>query len=121
MFQNRNYVIPGMAGVSVPSRLYNMMAAGKPILAATGLDSELASELAMVIKEERIGWTVPPQSPEHMVEAIGAAYADRRQLREFGARARRAAEQKYSAEVVIDAYVERFCSLNRGGTVRDGH
>ena len=33
---------PGMAGISVPGRLYNMMAAGKPILAAAEADSVAA-------------------------------------------------------------------------------
>jgi len=41
-----------MAGVSVPSRMYNVMAAGKPIIAVTDPDSELA----LVVREEDIGW-----------------------------------------------------------------
>ena len=51
-----NALIPGMQGVSVPSRTYNILAAGKPIIAATDRDSELA----MVIREEDVGWVVAP-------------------------------------------------------------
>ena len=40
--------VPGMAGVSVPSRMYNHMAAGKPIIAM----ADECSEIAQVIKEE---------------------------------------------------------------------
>ena len=46
---------PGMSGVSVPSRMYNILAAGKPIVAVA--DDE--SELARVVREEQVGWVVP--------------------------------------------------------------
>jgi glycosyltransferase involved in cell wall biosynthesis len=45
-------LLPGMTGAGVPSRLYNIMSAGKPIIAITGFESE--SEF--VIREEGIGW-----------------------------------------------------------------
>jgi hypothetical protein len=41
----------GMSGVSVPSRMYNIMAAGKPIITVADGDSELA----LVISEEDAG------------------------------------------------------------------
>ena len=41
----------GMAGVSVPSRLYNQMAAGRPIIAV----ADAASEVSQVVAEEEIG------------------------------------------------------------------
>ena len=59
-------LIKGMAGVSVPSRLYNVMAAGKPIIAVADLDSELAS----VVREEDIGWVIPPGDIEGLRMAI---------------------------------------------------
>src|SRR5438445_5272586 len=43
--------IKGMCGAAMPCRTYNIMAAGKPILALT----EQNSELALIIDEERIG------------------------------------------------------------------
>lgn len=43
--------VPGMAGVSVPSRMYNVMAAGRPILAV----ADGGSELALVVGEEQCG------------------------------------------------------------------
>ena len=54
----------GMAGISVPSRLYNLMAAEKPILAAVDSDSEVAQ----VIHEENIGKSVAPNSPSKWPE-----------------------------------------------------
>ena len=58
--------VPGMAGISVPSRLYNVLAAGKPILAVADADSELAR----VVREEQIGWVIEPDDPAGLARAI---------------------------------------------------
>ncbi|MBI2619517.1 MAG: glycosyltransferase family 4 protein [Ignavibacteriales bacterium] len=92
--------IAGMNGISVPSRMYNVMSAGKPIIAVAEQDSELA----LVIEEEGIGWLVPPDKPELIVEAIRRACADRGVLAGMGIRAREAAVRKYSFQKVIDSY-----------------
>jgi glycosyltransferase involved in cell wall biosynthesis len=92
--------VPGMAGISVPSRLYNVMAAGKPIIAVVEEDSELA----LVVKEERIGWVVPPGDVDGIVAAILEAHANPDCLAEMGQRACLVAETKYSFERVIESY-----------------
>lgn len=94
--------VAGMAGISVPSRMYNIMAAGKPIIAVT----EENSELALVIKEEQIGWVVPPGDIDRFVAAILEARAESMLLAAMSIRARRAVEMKYSYERVIAAYYE---------------
>lgn len=92
---------PGMAGVSVPSRMYDVMAAGKPIVAVA--DAE--SELARVVHEERIGWVVPPEDVEALIGAFRAARAvERTTLDEMGRRARAAVERKYTREIVVAKY-----------------
>jgi colanic acid biosynthesis glycosyl transferase WcaI len=92
--------IPGMVGISVPSRMYNIMAAGKPILAIT--DPE--SELAMVVQEENIGWVVTSYQTRDVVDVILAARGNKAMLFEMGKRARKAAEEKYSFEKIIPLY-----------------
>ena len=92
--------IPGMAGISVPSRIYNIMAAGKPILAIT--DPE--SELAMVVQEENIGWVVTSYQAQDVVDIIIDARGNKAMLVEMGIRARKAAEEKYSFEKIIPLY-----------------
>ena len=92
--------IPGMLGVSVPSRMYNVMAAGKPIIAMT----EENSELALVVREERIGWVVPPGDAKALAEAVTAAWKNPLALAAMGRRARSAAERLYSLNQVLDAY-----------------
>lgn len=92
--------ISGMAGVSVPSRMYNVLAAGKPILAV----AESESELAMVVREENVGWVVPPNHSDEIAAVIREAYHDPERLKHMGARARVTAERKYSFEKVMNSY-----------------
>ncbi len=93
-------LVPGMEGLAVPSRTFNLMAAGKPMIA---LVSEV-SEVARVIREEGIGWVVEPGAVEATVEAILEARRCREQLPEMGARARHAAETKYCPEVILSQF-----------------
>lgn len=90
----------GMRGTAMPSRTYNIMAAGKPILALTDRDSELAK----VVDEEQIGWHLEPGNPEALVQMINTAYQQRAEHEEMGRRARAAAEAKYSRDAAVRAY-----------------
>jgi len=92
--------VPGMAGVSVPSRLYNVLAAGRPLLAAA--DPE--SELALLVGEHEVGWVVPPGDAPRLVEAILEARSDRGRLARFGARARAAAQGRFTLNASLAGY-----------------
>jgi len=99
---------PGMAGVSVPSRMYNVMAAGKPILAV----AEPESELAMVVAEQAIGWVVPPDDLDALVEGIErAAATPAAELAAMRQRARRFVEAHHSKARVVAQYVELMRAL----------
>ena len=93
-------LIKGMWGTAMPSRTYNIMAAGKPIIALT----DDGSELAQVIDEDRIGWHIPPGDAGHLLEVILNAYEHRYDLAAMGERAREAALEKYSRAVAVAAY-----------------
>ncbi len=93
-------LINGMWGTAMPSRTYNIMAAGKPILALT----EEGSELAQVIDEERIGWHVPPGNPDELTKVILQIYERRSELAEMGKRASAAAIAKYSLKDAVAKY-----------------
>ena len=47
---------PNMGGISVPSRMYNILAAGVPIIAL----SEADTELSLMISENQAGWVINP-------------------------------------------------------------
>ena len=90
----------GMAGISVPSRMYNLMATARPILASVGKDSEVAQ----VVMEELIGLIVEPCSPQKLAEQILAFKQDKEMAKTMGARARQCSIEKYSYSVIKEKY-----------------
>lgn len=99
-------LVPGMLGTAMPSRTYNTLAAGKPIIAL----SEPGSELATVVEEENVGWSIPPRDPVILVATIREAMADRARLRIIGEGARAAAVEKYSPATAVERYAKALRS-----------
>jgi putative colanic acid biosynthesis glycosyltransferase WcaI len=58
-----------VAGVSVPSRFYNLLAVGRPVI----LVSEPDAEAALTVAEHDLGWVVTPGMPEQLAETVRAA------------------------------------------------
>lgn len=102
--------VPGMGGISVPSRIYNVLSAGKPLLALADMDSELAR----IVREDRVGWIVPAAQPERLSDGIIEAKSQPAVLLEMAARARRAAESKYTLDFVRRSYLALFDELISG-------
>ncbi len=100
-------LLPGMLGVSVPSRSYNILAAGKPILGVL----EAGAEIALVIEEEGIGWVVEPRNPQALAAAIRSISADPRKVSDMGVRARSVAENSYTASHALEKFRELFAGL----------
>ena len=101
-------LVKKMRGVAMPSRTYNLLAAGKPILALT----EENSEVARVIAEEKVGWSVPPLDSENLLKMIRRIYEERDGMPSMSRRARRAALEKYSLETAVEKYREAFDEFN---------
>jgi glycosyltransferase involved in cell wall biosynthesis len=93
-------LVNGMLGTAMPSRTYNLMAAGKPILALT----EQGSELAQVIDEEKIGRYVAPGERDKLINAIVEMSANTGELQLMGQRAYDAAKAKYSLKIAVASY-----------------
>jgi glycosyltransferase involved in cell wall biosynthesis len=55
-----------VAGVSVPSRFYNLLAIGRPVI----IVSEPDAEAAMIVKEHGLGWVVTPGAPDELAKTI---------------------------------------------------
>ncbi len=90
----------GMAGTSVPSKMFGIMAAGRAIIAGVdaGSDAERLIELADA------GQVVPPEDPVALADAIRAAYTDRARTRAQGESARAHVVAAHSHQVVVDRY-----------------
>lgn len=97
-------LVANMRGAAMPSKTYNIMAAGKPILALT----DPRSELAIVIDEDEIGWHLPPGDADKLRVALEDIYNSREQLYEMGKRARKSAEEKYSLAMAVARYAEEL-------------
>jgi colanic acid biosynthesis glycosyl transferase WcaI len=98
------WVIPyrrNIAGVSIPSRLYNLLAIGRAVIVA----AEPNTEAALVIGEEQIGWVVPPEEPAVLAKSIARAAENRADVADKGRRAATAAA-KYSPEIALAHYRE---------------
>jgi glycosyltransferase involved in cell wall biosynthesis len=103
------WVIPyrrNIAGVSVPSRLYNVLAVGRAVIVA----AEPGSEAARVIDEENIGWVVPPEDPQPLADAIRRAASDRAATAAKGRCAAEAA-RKYNPDAAMARYREVLLKL----------
>ncbi len=97
-------LVEKMFGVAMPSRTYNFLAAGKTVLALT----EENSEIARVIKEDEVGWYVPPLDSQKLYNTILKIYEERQKIPRMELNARRTAVAKYSVEAAIDKYLELF-------------
>jgi colanic acid biosynthesis glycosyl transferase WcaI len=86
--------------LSVPSKLYNFMAAGRPIL---GLASS-SSEVAGLIASTGCGLCVPPQEPERIAETLLHLKGSPHEARQMAARGRSYAESHFSKNKVLAGY-----------------
>jgi colanic acid biosynthesis glycosyl transferase WcaI len=93
-------LVDKMFGVAMPSRTYNFLAAGKPVLALTDDNSEVVK----VIEEDNVGWYVSPRDPEKLQEMIYKIYEERASIIQMGKRAREIALGKYSEETAINKF-----------------
>jgi colanic acid biosynthesis glycosyl transferase WcaI len=96
--------------LSVPSKLYNFLAAGRPIL---GLATE-ASEVFQIIRDAECGLCAPPDDPDGIAAAVRTLKEAPERRAEMAAHGRRLAERTYSRRSVIEAFEKLMVSSGRG-------
>ena len=97
------HVVPlrrGLGSVSVPSKTYSILAAGRPICAAIDLDTEVPRILAAA----NAGVCVEPDNQAAFVSAIAAMIGDRKSLEEMGASGRKWVEGHASPQSIAQRY-----------------
>ena len=90
----------GLAGFIVPSRIWGVLAAGRPVLAAADEDSETVA----LVRETECGIAVPPGEPLRLAEAIRACHDGMYDLEAMGRRARAYAEAKADRSFAVARY-----------------
>ena len=90
----------GLAGYVVPSRLYGILAAGRPALVSA--DGE--SETAQLVRDVGCGLVVPPGEPDLVAAAIRALAAGEHDLAEMGRRGRNYVEREAGRDTAFARY-----------------
>ncbi|MFM9120611.1 MAG: glycosyltransferase family 4 protein, partial [Acidimicrobiaceae bacterium] len=97
------HVVPlrrGLGAVSVPSKTYSILAAGRPICAAIDPDTEVPR----ILSAANAGVCVEPDNQEAFISAITAMISDQKSLEEMGASGRKWVEGHASAQSVAQRY-----------------
>ncbi|HET6267330.1 MAG TPA: glycosyltransferase family 4 protein [Acidobacteriota bacterium] len=100
-------LLPGMSGYIVPSKLYGILAAGRPYVAVV----EQESEAVQIALANDCGLVAIPGDPKNFSEQIVALYNDRGRTRRMGQNARRVAESRFDLAPNVRTYYELFASI----------
>lgn len=93
----------GMFGLGVPSKTYNIMAAGKAIL----FIGEPESEIGLLVKEKQIGYVFEPSDREGIRMFLSGLSPEKcSDFAGMGKRAREVAEKEYAKEIILNKFVE---------------
>ena len=104
------HVVPlraGLAWSSVPSKLYSILAAGRPIVASV----DEGTEVARTVERAGAGISVPPDDPAAFTAAVGRLLDEPQAAAQMGASGRRFVEGWASPAAVAAAYEELFAEL----------
>lgn len=94
--------VNAMKGLSVPSRMYNVLSAGTPVIAIA--DAE--SELALTVREQNAGWVLQQGNVDPLVDLVKfiASQKGGREAVRRGTNGRNAVEAHYTFDVVIEQF-----------------
>ncbi len=89
----------GLEGFIVPSKVYGILAAGRPYIAAT----DPSSEAAAIVRDGQCGLVAAPGDPAALADAIATMYDHPAATAEMGERARRVARQ-FDRRIAVQMY-----------------
>jgi colanic acid biosynthesis glycosyl transferase WcaI len=94
----------GISLESVPSKVYTIMSAGKPLIAAV----DQGSDTWQLVTDTGCGVLVPPEHTDAMVAAILSMYRDQESARRMGMRGRERMEMDLTPESAASQYEALF-------------
>lgn len=97
----------GVEGLSVPSKLYSFLAAGRPILGMVGKKSEVA----LVIEKANCGFVIRPNDVDKFASIIEYLYDNPNLLIEFSKNARKFFESNFTRFRATKRYFEVISSV----------
>ncbi|MGI8662367.1 MAG: glycosyltransferase family 4 protein [Acidimicrobiales bacterium] len=99
----------GLARSSVPSKMYSILAAGRPIVASV----DRGTEVANVVEQNRAGVAVAPDDPEAFTKAVSTLLEHPDEAAAMGEAGRRYVEGWASPAAVAERYEALFDELRR--------
>lgn len=90
----------GLSGFVVPSRLYGILAAGRPVIVAADADSETAR----LVEEVQCGVAIRPDRPDLLAAVLRDAHDGRLDLDAMGRRGREYVEREADCSVALARY-----------------
>ena len=100
----------GVAGSMVPSKVYGILAAGKPFIAMM----ERHAEVARIAAEAEVGFVTPPGDAGALARVIARSMDNRAVLEEMGRRARVLAEQSYGRSLMTRRFADLLEAVRSG-------
>jgi glycosyltransferase involved in cell wall biosynthesis len=94
----------GLAGLSVPSKTYGILAAGRPILFV----GDKRSDVARIVAENACGEVFEPGDSERLAETIKRWSEDREELRRLGRSARALFDSRFDRSRAVSSYIDSF-------------
>lgn len=111
------HVVPlrkGLASVSVPSKTYSILAAGRPVVAAI----DAGTEVPRILAESGAGIAVEPDDPDRLVAAVAELVGDPDQARRMGSAGRHWVLGAASPAAVAASYERLVMDLPQGSRRR---
>jgi colanic acid biosynthesis glycosyl transferase WcaI len=104
------HVVPlrtGLGAVSVPSKTYSILAAGRPVVAAI----DEGTEVTRILAASGAGISVPPDNPEAFTRAIETMLKSASSAEQAGVAGRKWVEDHVSPAIVARSYLEVIDAL----------
>jgi len=92
----------GFEGMVVPSKIYGILASGKPVIAVVGRESEVTE----IIKKGECGRVVKIGDHQALADSIMNYYKDRKKCRKDGLNGRRYFEKNFNRKIATKKYIE---------------
>ena len=103
------FMTPQMEGQGFPSKVYTIMACGRPLLVGSGLNTPIVNFLEPVGCAKLISSHDLEKKTDEMASWLSSVTRD--ELREMGARGENIISQSYTKEIVTQSYVQLIDSI----------
>ena len=97
----------GTTGCLVPSKIYGILAAGRPFAAIMDADAEVAR----LARDNRVGFVCAPGDDGALARLVSEALAAPSELRQMGQRARRLARERFDRKIATRRFGEMLAEV----------